>query len=90
MLEAAAQEIYLLGDTERATRIQQDAVTAIHEAAGNDRAAANARIWLGRYIWLLGDPDGGGAAECPGRRGSREVRAEPGAGDGATASGPRA
>ena len=55
LLEAAAQEIYLLGDTEEATRIQQEAI-AIHEAAGNDRAAANARIWLGRYIWLLGDP----------------------------------
>ena len=55
MLEEAAQEVYLLGETDRATRIQQDAI-AIHEAAGNDRAAANARIWLGRYIWLLGDP----------------------------------
>ena len=55
LLESAAQEIYLLGETEEATRIQQEA-TAIHEAAGNDRAAANARIWLGRYIWLLGDP----------------------------------
>ncbi len=56
MLEAAAQEIYLLGDPDRATKIQQDAVS-FHEAAGNDRAAASARIWLGRYIWLLGDPD---------------------------------
>ena len=56
MLEAAAQEIYLLGEPERATKIQQDAVS-LHESAGNDRAAANARIWLGRYIWLLGDPD---------------------------------
>ena len=55
LLEAAAQEVYLLGDTVDATRIQQEA-TAIHESAGNDRAAANARIWLGRYIWLLGDP----------------------------------
>ncbi len=55
LLEAASQEVYLLGDTEDATRIQQEAI-AIHEAAGNDRAAANARIWLGRYIWLLGDP----------------------------------
>ena len=55
LLEAAAQDIYLLGDTQGATRIQQEAID-IHEAAGNDRAAANARIWLGRYIWLLGDP----------------------------------
>jgi adenylate cyclase len=55
LLEAAAQEIYLLGETDEATRIQEEAI-AIHEAAGNDRAAANARIWLGRYIWLLGDP----------------------------------
>ena len=55
MLEQAAQEVYLVGETDRATRIQQDAI-GIHEAAGNDRAAANARIWLGRYIWLLGDP----------------------------------
>ncbi len=56
LLESAAQQVYLLGDTEQATRIQRDAV-ALHESAGGDRAAATARIWLGRYIWLLGDPD---------------------------------
>ncbi len=56
MLEAAAQEIYLLGDTGEASEIQREAI-GIHESAGNDRAAARARIWHGRYIWLLGDPD---------------------------------
>jgi adenylate cyclase len=55
LLEAAAQEVYLLGETDAATRIQQEAI-GIHEAAENARAAAYARIWLGRYIWLLGDP----------------------------------
>ena len=47
LLEAAAQELYLLGETDHAARIQQDAIV-IHEAAGNDRTAANARIWMGR------------------------------------------
>jgi class 3 adenylate cyclase len=55
MLEAAAQEVYLLGNIQRATDLQKGAVT-LYESAGNDRAAANARIWLGRYMWLLGDP----------------------------------
>ncbi|MDQ3149051.1 MAG: AAA family ATPase, partial [Chloroflexota bacterium] len=55
LLEAAAQQIYLLGDTTRASDIQRQAIE-IHASAGNDRAAANARTWLGRYIWLFGDP----------------------------------
>lgn len=56
MLEAAAYDIHLLGDTEAAARIQQDAVD-VHHAAGDERASANARIWLGRYLWLMGQPD---------------------------------
>ena len=56
LLEAAAYDIHLLGDTDQAARIQQDAVD-IHAAAGDDFASANARIWLGRYLWLLGRPD---------------------------------
>ncbi len=56
MLEAAAQEIYLLGDTAQATQIQSEAI-GIYESAGNDHAAARSRIWHGRYIWLLGDPE---------------------------------
>ena len=55
LLEAAAQEIYLLGDTKRASDIQRQAIE-IHASGGNERGAANARTWLGRYIWLLGDP----------------------------------
>ncbi|HET9417410.1 MAG TPA: adenylate/guanylate cyclase domain-containing protein, partial [Candidatus Limnocylindria bacterium] len=55
MLEAVAQEVYLLGDTDRATQVQREAVE-LYGSTGDDRAAANARIWLGRYIWLLGDP----------------------------------
>jgi adenylate cyclase len=55
MREAAAQEVYLLGRTDQATEIQQDAV-GLYESAGNDRAASNARIWLSRFVWLLGDP----------------------------------
>jgi adenylate cyclase len=56
MLEAAAQELHLLGDIGRATEIQLDAVRLYHEA-GNERAAATTRIWLGRYSWLLGEPE---------------------------------
>ncbi len=56
LLEAAAQEVYLLGDTQQATKIQRD-VVALYESADDHRTAAAARIWLGRYIWLLGDPD---------------------------------
>ena len=55
LLEAAANEIYLLGDTAEATRVQKEAI-ALHEGAGDDRRAAAARTWLGRYIWLMGDP----------------------------------
>ena len=55
LLEAAAQDIYLLGDTAEATRVQESAI-AIRQAAGDETGAAAARIWLGRYIWLLGDP----------------------------------
>ena len=55
LLEAAANEIYLVGDTAQATRIQEEAIST-HTSAGNDRGAAAARIWLGRYIWLMGDP----------------------------------
>jgi class 3 adenylate cyclase/tetratricopeptide (TPR) repeat protein len=56
MLEAAAQESHLLGEIDEADRIQREAV-ALYESAGNDREAARARIWLGRYLWLLGDPE---------------------------------
>lgn len=56
MLEAATQELHLLGEIERATQMQLDAVR-LYEGAGNDRAASRTRIWLGRYYWLLGDPE---------------------------------
>jgi tetratricopeptide (TPR) repeat protein len=56
LLEAAAQDVYLVSGTARAAEIQRDAIS-LHELAGNDRAASRARIWLGRYEWLLGDPD---------------------------------
>jgi tetratricopeptide (TPR) repeat protein len=56
LLEAAAYDIHLLGETQEAARIQQDAVD-LHRSAGDERAAANARIWLGRYLWLMGRPD---------------------------------
>jgi tetratricopeptide (TPR) repeat protein len=55
MLEAAAQDIHLLGQVDKAVDIQAEAVDR-YAAAGNDRASANARRWLGRFHWLLGDP----------------------------------
>jgi adenylate cyclase len=55
MIEAAARQQYLLGEIEPATD-QQDEAIRLYESAGAERAALNARRWLGRYRWLLGDP----------------------------------
>ena len=56
MIEAAAQQVYLLGEIEEAIRLQNDVIETF-EAAGDERAALNARRWLGRFHWLRGDPD---------------------------------
>ena len=54
MIEAAATQLYLLGDIEPATQQQEEAI-ALYESVGAERAALNARRWLGRFRWLLGD-----------------------------------
>ena len=56
MLEAAAQQRYLIGDIQAATELQEEAI-ALSESVGAEREALNARRWLGRFRWLLGDKD---------------------------------
>jgi adenylate cyclase len=55
MLEAAAQQPYLLGEIEEAMEQQEEAIR-LYESVGAEQAALNARRWLGRFYWLLGDP----------------------------------
>jgi len=55
MIEAAARQSYLLGEIGPATEQQEEAIR-LSESAGAVVAALNARRWLGRYRWLLGDP----------------------------------
>ena len=55
MLEAAAQQPYLLGEIDSAKEQQEEAIR-LYESVGAERAALNARRWLGRFDWLLGDP----------------------------------
>jgi tetratricopeptide (TPR) repeat protein len=55
MIEAAAQQPYLLGEIDTAKKQQEEAIR-LYESVGADRAALNARRWLGRFSWLLGDP----------------------------------
>ena len=54
MVEAAAQQRYLLGEIGEATELQDEAIS-LFESAGANRSALNARRWLGRFRWLLGD-----------------------------------
>jgi adenylate cyclase len=54
MIEAAAQQRYLLGEINESTELQEEAI-GLYEAAGAERSALNARRWLGRFRWLLGD-----------------------------------
>jgi class 3 adenylate cyclase/tetratricopeptide (TPR) repeat protein len=56
MLVAAAQQRYLLGEINVATTLQEEAI-ALYEAVGAERSALDARRWLGRFRWLLGDPN---------------------------------
>ena len=56
MIEAAARQSYLLGQIGAAAEQQKEAVR-LYEAAGVELEALNARRWLGRFEWLLGDPD---------------------------------
>ena len=56
MIEAAAQQRYLLGEIYESTELQEEAI-ALFEAAGAERSALNARRWLGRFRWLLGEKD---------------------------------
>ena len=81
MIEAAAQQRYLLGEIDEATELQEEAI-ALFEAAGAERSALNARRWLGRFRWLLGEKDGVEAPDRPRHRWPRAPRTEPGAGDG--------
>jgi adenylate cyclase len=55
MIGAATQQIYLLGEVDDAIRLQNQ-VIEIFESAGDERAALNARRWLGRFYWLSGNP----------------------------------
>jgi tetratricopeptide (TPR) repeat protein len=55
MIEAAAQQPYLLGEIDSAKEQQEEAIR-LYESVGAERAALNARRWLGRFYWLLGDP----------------------------------
>ncbi len=54
MIEMAAFQRYLLGEINEATEQQEEAIT-LFESAGAERSALNARRWLGRFRWLLGD-----------------------------------
>jgi class 3 adenylate cyclase/tetratricopeptide (TPR) repeat protein len=54
MIEAAATQRYLLGEIGEATKRQEEAI-ALFESVGAERAALNARRWLGRFRWLLGE-----------------------------------
>ena len=54
MIEAAAQQRYLIGEIPAATDLQEEAI-AIFESVGAERQALNARRWLCRFRWLLGD-----------------------------------
>lgn len=53
MLEQAARQHYLLGDTETAIEVLEDAVSLYWEA-GEELHALDCRRWLGRYFWLDG------------------------------------
>jgi adenylate cyclase len=53
MLEQAARQHYLLGDTETAIGVLEDAVRLYWEA-GEQLRALDCRRWLGRYFWLDG------------------------------------
>ena len=56
MIESAAQQRYLLGEINESTELQEEAI-GLFEAAGADRSALNARRWLGRFRWLLGEKE---------------------------------
>jgi len=55
MLIAAAQQTHLIGRIAEAQALQEEAI-ATYESVGATREALTARCWLGRFIWLLGDP----------------------------------
>ncbi|HET7636855.1 MAG TPA: BREX system ATP-binding domain-containing protein, partial [Candidatus Limnocylindria bacterium] len=57
MLEAAARQTHLIGNIPEALKLQEEAI-ATFESVGAMREALTARTWLGRFIWLLGDPAG--------------------------------
>ena len=54
MIEAAAQQRYLIGEIPAATDLQEEAI-AVFESVGAEREALNARRWLCRFRWLMGD-----------------------------------
>jgi class 3 adenylate cyclase/tetratricopeptide (TPR) repeat protein len=56
MIEAAAQQPYLIGEVAEATELQEQAIS-LYESVGAERSALNARRWLGRFRWLLGQKD---------------------------------
>ena len=55
MIEAAAQQRYLLGEINEPTTSSRKRRSRLYESVGAERAALNARRWLGRFRWLLGD-----------------------------------
>ena len=54
MIEAAAQQRYLIGEIPAATDLQEEAIAGF-ESVGAEREALNARRWLCRFRWLMGD-----------------------------------
>ena len=56
MLVSAAQQRYLIGEIPAATELQEEAI-ATFESVGAETKALDARRWLGRFRWLLGDKD---------------------------------
>ncbi len=54
MIEAAGRQRYLIGEIQLATELQEEAI-GLFESVGAEREALNARRWLGRFRWLLGD-----------------------------------
>ena len=81
MIEAAAQQRYLIGEIQAATELQEEAI-ALFESVGAERQALNARRWLGRFRWLLGDKAESRATDRPCHQRPRAPRAQPGAGNG--------
>ena len=81
MIEAAAQQRYLIGEIPAATELQEEAI-AVFESVGAERQALNARRWLVPIPLAAGRQGGVGAPDRARHHRSRAPRTQPGAGDG--------